>query len=413
MSGNGAVSSRYPFLGADPVDDEQLARRRAEHEAYRAEHGSWHAIATSIREERDELDDELRVQAIDALNVLRKEFDEDWPLRFFGSEARAASVIGNNAAWTAKMLIVLARDIEAAKAAPGWHVVRRGLMEPNSADPALLQLELGARALRHGLQISFEPPGRKSRRADLHIQSDTAALNVECTSIQAFPDASDEASRVSWTLCPMIRIGDLGLHVGGWATRPFDDDELTELAVQAMEFYERCSRANEPNEFLIPGTLYLWATPINHPKANAFIDARGGKITFTVGFQHDPLARLMATIDRKARSGQLLTGEPGLLVIEPSRLLSQVHIGRICAGARQALEPYAHINAVALVHRFLGTRPDSDIDLGQEDFGTVQTLYRPIQENVVVVRNPARAHSAGDTLINHVFRKQELGFFTP
>ena len=98
-----------------------------------------------------------------------------------------------------------ARDIEAAKAAPGWHVVRRGLMEPKSADPALLQLELGARALRHGLQISFEPPGRKSRRADLRIQSDTAALNVECTSIQAFPDASDEASRVSWTLCPMIR----------------------------------------------------------------------------------------------------------------------------------------------------------------------------------------------------------------
>ena len=56
-------------------------------------------------------------------------------------------------------------------------------------------------------------------------------------------------------------------------------------------------------------------------------------------------------------------------------------------------------------NRFLGTRPDSDIDLGQEDFGTVQTLYRPIQENVVVVRNPARAHSAGDTLINHLFRK--------
>ena len=46
------VSNRYPFLGADPVDDEQLAHRRAEHQAYRAAHGTWHAIATSIREER-------------------------------------------------------------------------------------------------------------------------------------------------------------------------------------------------------------------------------------------------------------------------------------------------------------------------------------------------------------------------
>ncbi len=402
------MSSRNPFLGTDPVDDEQLARRRAEHEAYRAEHGTWRAIATSIREERDELDDELRAQALDALNVLRKEFDEDWPLRFFGSEARAASFIGNNAAWTSKMIVVLARDIEAAKAAPGWPVVRRGLMEPNSADPALLQVELGARALSRGLQISFEPPGRKSRRADLRIQGETAAVNVECTSIQAFPDASDEASRVSWALCPMIRIGDLGLHVGGWATGPFDDDELTDLAAQAMEFYESCSSANEPDEFRIPGALYLWATPINHPNAQTFIDAHGGKITFSVGFQHDPLARLMATINRKARSGQLRADEPSLLVIEPSRLLSRVHIGRIRAGVRQAVEPYAHINAVVLVHRFLGTGPDTDLDLGQEDFATVRTLYRPIQENVVVVRNPARAHSAGDSLIDRVFRKQEL-----
>lgn len=116
----------------------------------------------------------------------------------------------------------------------------------------------------------------------------------------------------------------------------------------------------------------------------------------------------MATIDRKARSGQLLSNEPSLLVIEPSRLLSQVHIGRTRAGIRQALEPYAHINAVALVHRFLGTRLDSDLDLGEEDFATVRTLYRPIQENVVVVRNPARAQRAGDTIIDQVFRKQEL-----
>src|SRR5207244_1565602 len=100
--------------------------------------------------------------------------------------------------------------------------------------------------------------------------------------------------------------------------------------------------------------------------------------------------------------------EPSLLAIEPSRLLSQVHIGRIRAGVRQAVEPYAHINAVVLVHRFLGTRPDSDLDLGLEDFATVRTLYRPIQEDVVVVRNPARAHRAGDTLIDQVFDKQAV-----
>lgn len=135
----------------------------------------------------------------------------------------------------------------------------------------------------------------------------------------------------------------------------------------------------------------------------SFIDAHGGQVQFSVGFNHDPLARLVATVERKARGGQLLTDAPALLVIEPSRLLTQVHLAAIEAGVRRALLAYPHLNAAALDQRHVGTRSDNYIELSLGDYATVRTLYRPIQETIVVIRNPARVHPAGDALIDRLF----------
>ncbi len=391
------------FIGAEQVDESELERRRAQHEEYLTQNATWDAIAASIGEQRDELDQGLRVQAIDALAVLRREFDEAWPRRFFASEARVASFLGNRAAWTSSWLVLLARDIEAARGASGWQTVHRRLMDPATADPALLQLELGARALERSLQISFEPPGRKAQRADLRLESGSSVMNVECTSIQAFPHASDRAGQVSHTICPAVHILDLGLYVGGTVTGPFTDEELQDVAAQAAHFYRRCVAINQPGEFVIPNTLHLWATPINHPQARAFIDAHGGEVTVSVGFQHDPLARLVATIERKARGGQLRHDAPALLVVEPSRLLPQVRIATIRSEVCRAVAAHPHINAVALMNRHLQSRPDGFMDLSNGDFAAVRTLYRPIQETVVVVRNPARVHADGDALLDRLF----------
>src|SRR5205823_4395423 len=159
---------------------------------------------------------------------------------------RLAEFLTNGAAWTSKMLVMVARDIRAMREAMGWPTVRRRLMDPATADPALLQLELGARAYQRGLLVSFEPPGHKEQRADLRLQSDSVFMNVECTSIQAFPDASDEAGRISHTICPVLHVMELGIQVGGTITGPFSDDELRDAAAQAAEFYRSCSANNQP-----------------------------------------------------------------------------------------------------------------------------------------------------------------------
>jgi hypothetical protein len=232
-------------------------------------------------------------------------------------------------------------------------------------------------------------------------------MNVECTSIQALPQASYQAEKISQTICPVFGTLDLNLHVGGRVTGPFTDEELQEIASQAAEFYRRCSAESQPGEFVVPNTVEIWAIPMNHPQARAFIDAHGGKVVVSVDFQHDPLARLVATIERKARGGQLLPDSPGLLVVEPSRLLTQVGLATIRSGVRQTLVRHPNINAVALIHRHFGERPDSLIELSNGDFAAVRTLYRPVQEDVLVVRNPARIHPDGDAILDHLFRLPE------
>lgn len=154
---------------------------------------------------------------------------------------------------------------------------------------------------------------------------------------------------------------------------------------------------------MIPNTVSLWATPINHPDAKGFIAAHGGEVKFAVDFQHDPLARLVATIERKARRGQLRHDAPALLVIEPSRLLTQLHIATVRSGVRRTLAAHRDINAVALIYRHLGKGPDTFLPLSHGDYATVRTLYRPIMEDVIVVRNPARVHTHGDALLDRLF----------
>ncbi len=394
------------FLGIDPIDDEELARRRAESEEYAVTHATWDAIEASVREEGDELDEELRDRAAQALRTVRPHLGEAWPRRFFWSDARIASFLGNRAAWTAKMLVVLAHDIEAASTVAGWQRVRRRLQSPLDADPALLELEAGVRAINCELRVSFEPTAQGAKRADLLIRGlerGSPHLYAECTSIQAFPESSADARRTSAKLHPALRLLDTGLQAGGSLTRPVSQAELEELATLTTTFYEKCRTRQMPGELDVDDLLHVWATPAAHPNAEAFIAAHGGEMTFSVAFKYDPMVRLAATIDRKASKGQLPRDQPSLVLLEPSRMVWQLPLERIRIAVRNAMLPYGHLAATALVHRHLGEEPSRLIDLSQSDFATIQTLYAPVQETIVLVWNPARGRRHADAMIDRMF----------
>jgi hypothetical protein len=405
MSAPGSLdepSTTTPPEAAAATETDQ--QRRADFDAFFDTHATWDAMVSRLHEGSDLIDPDLRTATIDAIAVLRRELDEGWPLRFYGSDSRLAEFLWNHVPWTCMMVVLFAQDLAATKHLTGWDDVRRRLLDPKSADPALLQMELGARALERDLQPSFEPPGQKARRADLRLQRGVTVMNVECTSIQALPEAADDAERVSEAIYPRFGISNLNLQIGGRVTGPFTDEELQQIAAKASEFYRRCSTNNQPGEFVVPNTVAIWAVPINHPQAQAFLDAHGGRVIFSVDFQHDPRHRLMATIERKATGGQLLPDAPGLLVVEPSRLLSQVHIAAIRSGVRQTILRHPHINAVALIHRHFGQGPDTLLDLSNGDFDANRTLYPAVQEEVVVLWNPARNYRDGDAIVDCLFR---------
>ena len=394
------------FFGIDSIDEEELARRRAESEQYLATHARWDVVETSFREDRDDLDDELRNLALAALKVVRRELGEGWPARFFWSDARIASFLGNQASWTAKMLVVLAHDMETAAPAQGWHRVRRRLQKPLEADPALLELESGVRAIRRGLQVTFEPSGRGAKKADLLIREKAKGsppLYAECTSIRAFPQSSDIAGRTSSILFPALHLLDMGLQAGGSLTRPVNEAELEELVILTSEFYGKCQASQRAGELVVDDLLHLWATPTSHPDAEAFIAAHGGEMRFSVAFQHDPLVRLAATIERKAAGGQLPQEHHGLLIVEPSRTVWQLPLDAIREAVRTSMVAMPFLGATALIHQHLGQEPPQLIELSDSDFATVRTLYAPIQETVVLVRNPARSSSSADTLVAELF----------
>jgi hypothetical protein len=395
------------FWGGEPPSESELARQRAEHEQYLDAHARWDAVEASFRDERDELDPEVRLSALSAIALVRSEFGEKWPRIFFSSGARVASFLGNSAPWTAAMLVVLARDVERARNAPGWEYVRRDLGKLLDADPALLALETGVRALDAGMRISFAPTARKSKRADVLISEaggDRASVHVECTSIRAFPEASDVAAHTSSRIVPFIRLLDDGLQVGGALTRPVTEAELQELVALASDFYKRCISQQKPGELSVGDLLYLWATPAGHPDASQFITSHGGEVRFTVAFQHDPVARLVATIQRKATRGQLPNDRACLLVVEPSRLINELKLDVVRDAVRSALLSHSHLNAAVLVTRHLGQFPPRQIDFLDGDLALVRTLYTPIQETVVLVRNPARAHFDGDRVIDRMLQ---------
>jgi len=394
------------FLGIDPVGDEELARRRAESEQYLTTHARWDMVEASFREDRGELDDELRNLALAALKVVRRELGDDWPARFFWSDARIASFLGNQASWTAKMLVVLAHSMETAAHAQGWHRVRRRLQKPLEADPALLELEAGVRAISRGLQVTFEPSGRGAKKADLLIREKAKVsppLYAECTSIRAFPQSSDIAGRTSSILFPALRLLDMGLQAGGSLTRPVTEAELQELAILTSEFYGKCQASQRAGELVVDDLLYLWAIPTSHPDAVAFVAAHGGEMRFSVAFQHDPLIRLAATIQRKAARGQLPQEHHGLLLVEPSRTVWQLPLDAIRGAVRTAMAAMPFLSATALIHQHLGHEPSELIELSESDFAIVRSLYAPIQETVVLVRNPARRSRGADALVDGLF----------
>jgi hypothetical protein len=404
MSTSGGLDEQEAAATAGQIVSEaDLERRRAEVDTYLDTHATWDAIVDRLRETSELISDELRATTTAAITILRRELDEGWPRRFYyGSGSILTEFFWNHVPWTCMMLVLFARALEATKLLTGWPDVRRRLMDPKTADPALLQLLLGARALERNIQPSFEPPGQKARKADLRLELGTTVMNVECTSIAALPDAANEAERISHTIYPPFAM--LDLHVGGKVIGPFSDEELQDVAAQAQEFFRQCSTHNRPGELNIPNMVHMWATPINHPEAQVFVDAHGGEVIFSVDFPHDPLTRLVATVDRKARGGQFIPDIPGLLVVEPSRLLSQVNNGDVRFAVRQTLQQYPHINAVALIHQHFGQGPDTAIALSHGDVAIVRNLNPPVQEDVVVVWNQARIYHAGDAIIDQIFR---------
>jgi hypothetical protein len=392
---------------------DSAADRQAQLEAYLDEHGTWEAARARFAHASEEMGEELRREALAALDVLERELGPTWPRDALFVDDGPGAFLGNAAPWTARQVSVVAQNFELLKDDPAWETVVRKLRKPRDGHAAssLFQIHVAALARRRGLHAALEPPSGARKSLDVLIRrvadSDRHQFYVECTANQAIPDAARLPSDAGWRLWPFDLI-----HRGIRARVDLEPDlgaaARIEAEQQLAQLYDAVQATGEPHELVIDGLLRAWAAPVDHPQLPTLVATRGEPGLY-VPFTHDPLHRLLATIDRKHR--QLRLDAANVVAIRPSRLLRQVPIDRVRQSLREAQASVPTLSAVALFHEFWGHHTPSTHDLSEGDCVTITDLFAPVQEEVIVVWNAARRHPSADDLIRQHLAP-ELGEWT-
>jgi hypothetical protein len=377
-------------------------------EQFMVEYLAWDSLVAQVQGE--DLDQDLKTGAVDAIAVLRLHLGEGWPARAIGRDHPITYLLLNRAKWTRSYLRTLADAMDLVACLPQWKGLRNRLRRADKAVGAIFELDLAARALRQGLAVVLEPQTRGTRKADLAISRHSYrsdVLYVEATHLKPFPETAYNAERLTERVFPTFLVA-WGLCGGGRFLRAPRPDEVPNVEKRADEFWARRQRDHAPGELIVEGLLVLWAADQgDHETIDAFV-SRGfpGPGNFTgPPFALAPLKRISQAL--RAKSRQLPDAAGGIIALEAPEELDLVHVSSedICRVVESALRRHQHVNAAALVRlRFASHDPTHQFrDLGRGNASLVSPRYLVFAEEVLLVRNPLRAYVEADEIIERVF----------
>jgi hypothetical protein len=373
----------------------------AERNAFLDKYGTWDAARNRYAHRSEDVDEALRLEALASLDVLEHELGPDWPREAMFDENGLGAFLGNAAGWPARQLVIVAREFELFKHDAAWPDLVKKLRRPKSreAHSVLFQLHVAAVARHRGLDALLEPPAGTGKVLDVLVRELEGDIRceyyVECTEIQPIPDVAQRASNQQWGLWP-FDLFERNLQARVDLEPDLSDSETSDAKDRLTRIYDEVAATGVPQETQMDGLFHAWVAPVGHPDISRLVAAHGEPGLYAP-FEHDPLHRLLSTIQRKFR--QLRPAASNVVALRPSRLLQEVPLPTIRQHVKHAIAAAPHLAAIAIFHRFWGHQVASTQDLGDSDIVTISDLFAPLQEEVILIWNPVRTHTDADHLI--------------
>jgi hypothetical protein len=357
---------------------------------------SWNALSDRIRDQED-LDEQLRAHAIDAVSRLAKILGPRWLLNVASkSESLGFDLIFNRAPWTREQWVQIANDLDLVLALKGRGRRRliEGLRNPSESDNYMFEADVAARALEAGLRVQLGPMIHGTKSSDLLVSDGVEAIHCEISTLSRFPQAFEEAQVLSDRVYFYPRLLAAGLDGGGRFLAMPEGDEVEDLVFATSAFWAEAQRAQRPMRFTYRGLVELWAAPRGDPPEP------GTRFTGPP-MANDPLGRIARRIRAKAEY-QLPRGKPGIVVIDPPALMG---VGLVQSPILpNCLSEYPDVSAGLIVRRQAAIQGQVPEYQRGEGF-----LYRARLENtahmreVVLLWNPMRTHQDVEDLVVRLF----------
>jgi len=390
--------------------EDQTDNFAARHEAYLDEYAQWDRLLAAISDqaEEPELSAVQRSAALEAIGFFRGRFGEQWLRQVFDQAHPFADLIWNRAPWTRIRIADVAQAIREVEALPGGARLSDRYARSDQQSGAIFELDIAASALRNALLVVLEPVTRIDRKCDMSVTErtprSTNTLFIEVQSVQDFGQITRRAIDVAERLAPKLSWAMARCEVLGDIYRIPTDAELQSLIAISNEFWKKCESTTEPIHLQLEDVMDVWAVPYGHPMKQDLIDS-GVPNGFRSPAPDDPLRRTFRAVRQKI--GQLPTLAPGLIVLRPPRLLLPTihYLPPVVATLRQAIADAPQISAIALIdwaYRSTATPSEARADLA----GAVVIHHADrhiFVREIVLIKNPSRAYSAGDRLIERLF----------
>ena len=254
---------------------------------------------------------------------MRSHLGEDWPLSQRGTGHPVLEYFTNSAPFTRTHLAQIGHAMDLLSRLAGWPALRARLRHGREGPGALLELELAYPPLARGWEVELGPPTQPGRFCDLRISRGTGrakrTIYVEASIVDDFSEGARGDMSFQDRLVPYLQLHLAGLDVGGRLHVDPMPDQEDELVAVADSFWKACLEQRKPGELVIPRILELWAVPSGDEEAKQAMIARGYQDGFSGGVLDNPLKRLLRVV--RAKLGQLPLDAPGLIVLEPPRML--------------------------------------------------------------------------------------------
>lgn len=272
---------------------------------------------------------------------------------------------------------------------------------------ATFELGLAGRALKVGLQVELEPaiPGHRADLAIYRGARSSETLYVEAKHIQAFPKRAYDVDQLFHWVFPIFP---WGLRCGGQFFRTPLPEEMPLLIQRVDAFWGERRKTRTRGDLVIEGMLQLWAAHRDVHEAEEYYVSRsfppaGSRTSPPVTF--DVFERITNAIHGKSQ--QLPQDHGGMIALETpvEPELLQVPSEALAEARETAVRDLPSIIAVALVHRSPSPGPPTHKvrDLGRRHVSVRAPRFLIFSEEVILVRNPRRIHSAAGGIVECLF----------